>query len=155
MESAIIVAKTKDGVIGNDGDIPWHIPIDLARFQDITENHTVIMGRKTYESIGGPLKNRRNIVISTTMNKSEHYDLAKSFEDACEMASGDDKVFFIGGQKVYEQALDLVDKIHLTVVDGEYEGDTYFPEVAIKDNWTPVNWKNEADHTYFLVERQG
>lgn len=133
-EIVIIAAVAeKNRVIGRDQDLPWHIPEDLKRFKRLTTGHPLVMGRKTFESVvhqfGGPLPNRRNIVVSASgkvMNHSE-VEVAESLDAALEAASSDDVVFIGGGATIYEQMLGRADRLELTLVEGEYEGDTFFP----------------------------
>lgn len=140
MEKIIIVAISENNVIGKDGDIPWHIPEDLKHFKEKTTGHSVIMGRKTFESLPEdykPLPNRKNIVLTRSGLEEKHEDveevedLEKAYEEAEEYGG---KAFIIGGATVYEQTLDEVDKLVLTRIHEEYEGDTFFPEIK-EDNW--------------------
>ncbi|MFT4867848.1 MAG: dihydrofolate reductase [Candidatus Nanohaloarchaea archaeon] len=137
MEKIIIAAVTENRVIGKDGDIPWHFPEDLKHFKEKTTGHSVIMGRKTYFSLPEdyrPLPNRKNIVLSrSNPDLPESVELAESLEEAWEKAG--QKAFIIGGSGVYEQTLEEADKMVLTRIHEEYEGDTYFPE------WNEENWK--------------
>lgn len=153
MAFSIIVAHSENYIIGKDGELPWSIPVDMERFKKITEGNTVIMGRKTYESIGKPLENRRNIVISTTMKPLRGVEVAKSFEEAVQLARGDDHTFFIGGEDVYKRAIPFVSEIYLTVVDGAFTGDTSFPKLD-NSEWVPRYWENQADHSFFILERK-
>lgn len=127
----VIAAMTAHNrVIGLRGGIPWRIPEDMARFKELTTNNTVIMGRKTWESLPAnfrPLPKRENIVITRTLGYEAAGALVvPSFEKAVETAVGDE-VFVIGGATIYEQALPIADRLHLTLVHGEYQGDTFFP----------------------------
>lgn len=136
MVISIIVATSENGVIGNNNQLLWHISADLKRFKKLTAGHTVIMGRKTFESIGQPLSNRRNIVISRSEGlKFEGCIVAKSLDSALELAGTDDEVFIIGGGEVYRQALPFAERIYLTLVHASYEGDTFFPAL------NPNEWK--------------
>lgn len=133
-EIVIIAAVAeKNRVIGRNQDLPWHIPEDLKRFKRLTTGHPLVMGRKTFESVvhqfGGPLKNRRNIVVSASgkvMNHSQ-VEVAATLDEALEAASSDEVVFIGGGATIYEQMLGRADRLELTLVEGDYEGDTYFP----------------------------
>lgn len=133
-EIVIIAAVAeKNRVIGLDQDLPWHIPEDLKRFKRLTTGHPLVMGRRTFESVvhqfGGPLPNRRNIVVSASgklMNHSQ-VEVAATLEDALEAASSNEVVFIGGGATIYEQMLGRADRLELTLVEGDYEGDTYFP----------------------------
>ena len=137
---SIIVAIAKKGVIGINGNIPWHLPEDLGNFARITKRHTVIMGRVTYESIisrlGRPLRDRNNVVIT-----SQHGFLApgctviKSVADAIDLfTSVKEEVFVIGGSKIYSQFLPIADKLYITEIDKHFHGDTFFPEYN-KEEW--------------------
>ncbi len=130
---SIIVATDNKGGIGKDNQLLWHLPNDLKRFKFITNNHVVIMGRKTFESIGRVLPNRTNVVI--TRNKDLVFDgcvMCSSLEEAMERYAAED-VFIIGGGEIYKQALPFADKVYLTKVDTELEADTFFPELNEKE----------------------
>lgn len=124
-----IVAVAENGVIGHNNQLPWHLPDDFKFFKATTLEHSIIMGRKTWESIGKPLPKRRNIVISRTEGLVlEGAEVVPSLGDALKACVGEDEVFVIGGASVLEKALelDIVDRVHLTRVAAEPEGDTYF-----------------------------
>lgn len=129
----IIVAIAKNRAIGKDNKLLWHIPNDLRRFKEITTGHTVIMGRKTYESIGRPLPDRINIIITRNNDyKADGCVTCKSLEEAIEFAkeNQENEVFIIGGGEIYSQAINLADKLYLTLVEGNFEADTYFPDYS-------------------------
>lgn len=132
-EIIIIVAFSKNGrIIGNNGRIPWTLPEDLQHFKELTTGNAIIMGRKTFESIGRALPERMNIVV--TRNKDfcvEDAYIAKSLEKAIEIAknAGYKKIFICGGQQIYQQMMDYADYIYATEVCGEYEGDAFFPKI--------------------------
>jgi dihydrofolate reductase len=124
----LIVAYDKNRVIGNKGRIPWRIKGEQLRFKNLTTGNVVVMGRRSYEEIGRPLPNRLTIVVSSTKCfDEENVITVKSIEEAIEKAEGRD-VFISGGARIYEEALPLCDKLFITEVDGEFEGDTFFPE---------------------------
>ena len=127
----LIVAMAANRVIGRGGQLPWRLPDDLKRFKQLTLGHPVIMGRKTFESIGKPLPGRRNIVVSTTMSAPPHadVDLAPSLDAAVDLAAagGAERAFVIGGGVLYAAALPRADVMHLTEIDAAVEGDTFFP----------------------------
>ncbi len=134
MTISIIVAVAENNAIGYDNHLLWHISEDLKRFKNLTTGHHIIMGRKTYESVGKPLPGRINIVIS----KQENYTVdgclvAKSIEDALLIAKDDSEVFIIGGGEIYKQALSITDKIYLTRVHAGFAGDTFFPELNLSE----------------------
>ncbi|MDD9953136.1 MAG: dihydrofolate reductase [Candidatus Woesearchaeota archaeon] len=148
---ALIAAMTTDRVIGHQNTLPWHIPEDLKHFKETTRGKTVVMGRKTYESLGKPLPNRHNIVISTTLNAD--VDVCTSVDAAIAKAQTyDEDIFIIGGATIYEQTLDLVDKMYISYVKGEYEGDSYFPEFD-EANWE-IEEKKEYDKFDLVVYRR-
>ena len=125
---SIIVAYSKNRVIGYKGKMPWKIKGEQLWFKELTLNHTVIMGRKTYESIGKPLENRLNIIVSSTLFfDEENLKTARSLNEAISLANSEE-VFIIGGQQLYEEAITIADTLYITEIDIEVEGDTYFPE---------------------------
>ncbi|MEM7436737.1 MAG: dihydrofolate reductase [Myxococcota bacterium] len=126
---ALIVAVSRNGVIGKDGTLPWRFPEDLRHFKRTTLGHAVIMGRKTFESIGRPLPSRRNIVLSRDASAAfEGCETATSLDEAIALArETDDLPFVIGGASLYEEALPLATEIYLTRIDQDIEGDTFFP----------------------------
>src|SRR5687767_5433937 len=126
-------------VIGRGGQLPWHLPDDLKHFKQLTMGHPIIMGRKTYESIGRPLPGRRNIVVSTTLPTPPHddVDLAASLDAAVNLAaaSGATRAFVIGGAVLYAAAMPRVVVMHVTELDDAVDGDTYFPA------FDPSQWR--------------
>ena len=125
MKLAIVAAIAENRVIGKDGKIPWHISEDLKRFKRLTTGHTVLMGRRTWESLGKALPNRRNVVISSRdIPDVEHYT---SVEAALAALEGEEKVFVIGGAKIYEELLGKADELYLTYVHQQVAGDAFFP----------------------------
>ena len=150
MKTIIIVAMTAERVIGKDGRIPWHDPQDLRHFKRTTMGHAVIMGRKTFESMGKPLPGRRNIVITKNpnyapaklaapiANRQSSIDVVHSLDEALQLCRqrNEERAFIIGGRQVYEQALPIADEMIVTTIarDG-ISGDTYFPA------WDPGQWQ--------------
>lgn len=134
MGISIIAAVSKNNVIGRDGKLPWHISEDLKRFKRLTSGHVIIMGRKTFESIGRPLPNRTNIIITRDKNFTpEEVVVTHSVEEALDMGREKEErgeVFIIGGGQIYTQSMRYADKLYLTVVEEEIEGDTYFPDYS-------------------------
>ncbi len=133
---SIIVAVARGGVIGCKGVMPWHIPEDLRMFKRVTSGHPVVMGRRTFESLGRPLPNRTNVVI--TRNRSwnaEGVRVAGSLEDVVAMFTPEEEVFVIGGGEIYREAMPLADRLYLTRIDAAYEGDTFFPD------WNEADWQ--------------
>lgn len=158
MEKIIIVAVSENGVIGKDGDIPWHYPEDLKHFKEKTTSHSVIMGRKTYFSLPKnyrPLPNRKNIVLSRSDPElPDEVELANSLEEAWGIAEEfSDKTFIIGGANIYEQTLDKADKIVLTRIHEEYEGDTYFPDWE-EENWQEVERQDKEELSFIEYKRK-
>jgi dihydrofolate reductase len=126
---SIIVAASANNVIGVDGDLPWHLPEDLKRFKQTTMGKPMIMGRLTYASIGRALPGRRSIVLTRQPDFSaDGCEIASSPEEAIGLAGDVEEVMVIGGGKVYEQMLPMTDRIYLTRVQTEIEGDTFFPD---------------------------
>ena len=133
---SIIVAVARNGVIGDRNRLIWHISEDLRRFKAITTGHPVIMGRKTFESLGRPLPNRINVVVTRqTGYRAEGCVVAGSLEDAIRRFDPSEEIFVIGGAQIYAQALPLADRFYLTRVFRAYEGDTHFPE------WDEAQWR--------------
>lgn len=131
---SLIAAMSKNRVIGVDNQLPWHLPADLKHFKALTLNKPIIMGRKTYESIGRPLPKRRNIIISRQAGYIvENCDVYSTLEAAFAATHDAEETMVIGGANVYQQALPLADRIYLTIVDTTLEGDAYFPEWS--DAW--------------------
>ena len=129
--SMIAAIASGNRALGKNGDLIYKIPEDLKRFKEITSGHTIIMGRKTFESIGRPLPNRTNIVITRDPNFSvDGVIVVHSLDEALEKAQGDDECFIIGGGQIYQEAIGKADKLYLTVVEGSPDADTYFPEYS-------------------------
>lgn len=154
---SIIVAVAQNGIIGTGGTMPWHITEDFRHFKAVTLGHTVIMGRKTYDSIGRPLPQRRNIVITRNPNLSiEGCEMAASLEAAIEMCKGEEEVFVIGGGEIYRQAMPLASKLYLTHVGVSVEGDTRFPHID-HNVWHEVGREEfergkEFEHPFAFVD---
>lgn len=126
---SLIAAMANNRVIGKDNQMPWHLPADLGHFKTKTLGKPVIMGRKTYESIGRPLPGRRNIVITRNSSyKAEGCEMAASLEDAIELVNEVEELMIIGGGHLYSQAMPLADRLYLTFIDLDVDGDTKFPQ---------------------------
>lgn len=150
---SLIVAMAEDRLIGRDNQMPWHISEDLKLFKSVTTGNTVIMGRKTFESIGKPLPNRTTIVISGTMQSQEGVVIAKSVKEALDAAKETGKdIFFIGGGTIYKEVLPLVDFMHISWVKGNFEGDTYFPEFKLEE-WQVLEMQEYDAFTYCVYKR--
>ena len=160
MRLSIIAAMSANRVIGSNNDLPWRLPEDWKRFKSLTMGHHLIMGRKTFESIGQPLPGRTTVVITRqTGYAPEGVLVAHSVEQALQMAAGDDEVFVAGGAQIYQQMLPRADRMYLTSIDAEFEGDTYFPEFEESD-WELISEegyaqdeKNPYPYTFLTYER--
>lgn len=150
MKISIIVAVDKKNGIGKDGKMPWNIPADLKRFKQLTTGHVVVMGRKTFDSIPGPLLNRTNIVITRDPNyQNKDAVITHSLEEAISEAKKHEKngeIFIIGGGQVFNLAIGITDKIYLTKVEGEFEVDTYFPDYS---NFKKVVFEEKGESNGF------
>lgn len=146
MKLSIIVATAENNVIGNNGKIPWHSREDLKHFKELTTGHHILMGKSTFESIGRPLPNRTNIILSRDHNlKIEGATIFQDLGDAIRFAETrkEQELFIIGGQQIYEFALPIAEKIYQTLVLETHDGDTYFPELS------EIKWKeiSREEHT--------
>ena len=164
---SIIVAASENGVIGRHGDMPWRLSADLQRFKRLTMGSPIIMGRKTWESIGRPLPGRTSIVVSRqSAYQTDHPEvrLVGSFPEALETAGqapgGDDEIFVIGGAQIYALALPVADRLYYTRVLATVDGDARFPEIRW-DQWRltkqePIaaDEKNEYDQVFHVYDRQ-
>ena len=161
MRLTLIAAAADGGVIGRSNTLPWYLPADLRRFKRLTTGHTVIMGRKTYESVGRPLPDRRNLVISGSKDfRPAGVTVVPSMEDALKLAKDDGDVFVIGGARVFEAALPVADRLELTRVHAAIPGDVYFPPFNPAD-WTlvseekhPADDRNQYPYSFQTFERQ-
>jgi len=141
---SIIVAVADNNVIGKDNSLIWHLPADLKYFKTLTMGFPIIMGRKTYESIGKPLPGRTSIIITTNKDfKAAGCLVVHSLESAIDAAKGFDEAFIIGGEKIYKQAITKADKIYFTKVHGVFDGDVFFPEIDLKI-WQLIEQKDNA-----------
>ena len=153
---ALIAAVARNGVIGRDGDLPWHISEDLKHFKKKTDGHAIIMGRKTHESIGRALTSRRNIVVTRSGAAFEGCETAASLEEAIDLARATDECpFVIGGSSLYEAALPLATELHLTTIDEDVAGDTYFPEDLSAFEEVETHPANTEKVTFRLLRRRG
>lgn len=134
MKIILIAARSTQGVIGIDNQLPWHLPADLKRFKETTSGHPIIMGRNTWESLGRPLPNRRNIVISRSKGfEAIDAECFTSLEEALAACESNEQVFIIGGANVYEQAIEFADEMLITEVQTDVVGDAHFPEFEEED----------------------
>jgi dihydrofolate reductase len=161
---SIIVAVAENGVIGRRGRLPWHLAEDLKRFKRLTMGHTIIMGRKTWESIGRPLPGRRMIIVSRQANYQsgfENVDVIDGVDAALSFAesSGDDEAFIIGGAALYRDALSRADRLYLTRVLADVEGDAFFPAVdwsvwtLVESEQSTANSDNDYPQRFEVYER--
>ncbi|MDW4486811.1 dihydrofolate reductase [Staphylococcus saprophyticus] len=159
MTLSILVAHDQQRVIGVNNQLPWHLPSDLKHVKSLTTGNTLVMGRATFESIGKPLPNRRNVVL--TRNKSfkpEGVDVIHSFEEIYDLPG---HVFIFGGQSLFEEMIDKVDDMYITVIEDKYNGDTFFPPYTFKDwevassNKSVLDEKNTIPHTFLHLIRKG
>ncbi len=145
MTISLVVAASTNNVIGRDGGLPWHLPDDLRHFKRLTTGKPVIMGRRTFESIGRPLPNRHNLVMTRDPDyAAEGCDVVTSVDEALDAAAGAGEVMVIGGGQVYRDFLPHADRIYLTRVQAEVDGDTYFPEIG-EAEWLLVSTEHHAD----------
>lgn len=160
MKISIVVAMSTNGVIGRDNQLPWHLPADLQHFKKTTMGKPILMGRKTYESIGRPLPGRTNIVITRDADyAAEGCVVVYSIEAALQAAGEQDEIMIIGGAEFYRQILPLADTIYLTRIHEDFAGDTYFPELNPAE-WHEVertDWeadeKNSHRYSFVRLER--
>jgi dihydrofolate reductase len=157
---SIVVAISENNAIGKNNQLLWHLPADLKHFKEITSGHPIIMGRKTYDSIGRPLPNRRNIVITRKTDLNiPNVEVVNSLQEAIALCEKENEVFVIGGAEIYKHALALTNRIYLTVVHQNYEADAFFPALE-KDEWKEVakeyhqaDEKNNVAYTFSTLER--
>lgn len=160
MITSIIVAIAKNNAIGKDNKLLWYLPNDLKHFKDVTTGHSVIMGRKTFESVGRPLPKRRNIVVTRQSISIDGCEVVPSIEAALALCADEDQVFIVGGAEIYKQAIPLTDRIYLTKVDQDFEGDTFFPELNVdeweeteRENFEPDD-KNKLKYSFITLQRR-
>jgi len=150
-----IVAVSRNGVIGKDNQLPWRFSSDLKHFKEITMGHTVIMGRKTFESIGKPLPNRENFVLSRQKKNGEQgISFFSSIDEAFSKVKSD-KAFIIGGGDLYRQTLDRIDGIYLTRIQKDYEGDTFYPKIpdSLVEKRRDVSEENQVKLEFIYLEK--
>lgn len=158
---SIIVAMAKNRVIGADNRIPWHLPAELKLFKQVTMGHHLIMGRRTWESIGRLLPGRTMVIVTRQQDYSVPGAIVThTLEEALAASAADDEVFVIGGAELFRAALPIADRLHLTVVDAAPEGDTWMPEFDLS-GWretisrsSPADEKNPLAFRYALYERK-
>lgn len=155
----LIAAAAENNALGKNNEMIWHLPDDFKRFKKLTSGHDIILGRKTYESLDGPLPNRKHIIITRQKNYAQNVDsscctVVESIEEAIAKTNASEENFVIGGGEIYKLALPLADKIELTRVHSAFEADAYFPEFD-NENWIlenqeyhPKDEKHKVDFTY-------
>jgi dihydrofolate reductase len=163
-ELILIAALAKNNVIGKNGEIPWKIKEDMKHFKNITQNYPVIMGRKTYESIirtlKHPLPNRRNMIISKNPDfKPDGVEVYNNLSFAIDVAKNyRNKVFIIGGENIYRQTMDIADRLEITHINRDFEGDSFFPEIDLK-KWQPIykesHFQDKLEFTFSTYLRRG
>jgi dihydrofolate reductase len=158
---SLVVAVARNGVIGRANQLPWHLPAELAHFKRVTMGHPVVMGRRTFQSIGRPLPGRLNIVVSRNLElEAPGCTVVPSLEAAWKAADGAQETCVIGGTTLFREALPIADRIYLTEVEAEVPGDTYFPELDRREWVEKASTRHEADerHAYsfriVLLERR-
>lgn len=159
---SIIAAVADNGVIGNKNALPWHLPADFKYFKETTLNKPVVMGLRTFESIGRPLPDRKNIILNDDTNYIAPYGcfVVKSMDELLEIVKNEDEVMICGGASVYRQFLPLANRLYLTYIHHDFEGDTYFPEFDIND-WkeikrtdNQIDKENVYPYSFIILERK-
>ncbi len=159
---SIIVAVAKNNVIGKDNQLIWHLPEDLKRFKEITSGHTIIMGRKTFESLGRVLPNRKHIILCNDADlniNDKNVTIVDDINRLGEYINKEEENFIIGGATIYKLMLPKVDKLYITKINQEFDGDVYFPEIS-EENWKITqrvkgkkDEKNPYDYEYITYEK--
>ena len=160
MTISIIVAIAENNAIGKNNQLLWHMPNDLKHFKEITSGRTIIMGRKTFDSVGRPLPKRRNIVVTRQDIEIPGCEVVKSIDEGLALCAGEDEVFTGGGAEIYRQAMDKTDRIYLTIIHKEFDADTFFPEIDYSQ-WNEVSRerhepdeKNPLPYSFITLERR-
>lgn len=154
---SLVAAVSKNNVIGVKGKLPWKIPGDMKRFRDLTMGRTMIMGRKAYDEIGKPLPGRKTILVSRSQKvTAENCVTVSSLEEAYELAKNEEEVMVAGGGEIFRQTLPRADRIYLTVIDKEFEGDVFFPEFSEEDFEKVYEERIEdtIPYTFYTYERR-
>jgi len=157
MYLSLIAAMAHNGVIGKDGRMPWHLSEDRKRFRKTTMGHPVIFGRKTYESIGYPLEGRKTIVLTRDLSyRRQGIVIAHSIDEAIAACAGADEAFIGGGESVFLQTIPFADRIYLTIVHADHEGDAFFPDIPLNFiEKVRQNFDDEPVCTLLVYEREG
>ncbi len=159
---SIVVAKAKNNIIGKDNKLVWHLPADLKHFKELTTGHKIIMGRKTFESLGRVLPNRKHIIFSQNPDfkvKDENVEVVHSLLQIQELIEGEEEAFVIGGAMIYNFLMPYVKKMYVTQIDQEFEGDAFFPVIS-ENTWKEVSKEkgikdeeNTLDYEFITYER--
>ena len=150
---SLIAAMGKDRVIGKENSLIWKLPEDMKRFRELTTGKPVIMGRKTFESIGKPLPGRKNIILTRDKNyEAKGCIVAHSAEEALKAAKGSDEIMVAGGEQIFREFLPKADKMYLTFIDKNFEGDAYFPEYNKKEWKETKKEEHENGHKYYFAD---
>ncbi len=159
MISMVVIVDEKNG-IGKNNQLLCHMPADLKHFKQLTIGHPVIMGRKTFESVGKPLVQRRNIIVTTKNIEIEGCEIAHSIDEAIDLCHGEEKVAIIGGASIFEQSMNLVDTLYLTRLHHTFDADTFFPQID-KETWEevetehhPADEKNSFAYTFITYRKR-
>jgi len=160
MTVSIIVAIGENHAIGKNNQLLWHMPNDLKHFKDITSGRTIIMGRKTFDSVGKPLPRRRNIVVTRQDITIPGCEVVKSIEDGLVLCKDEDEVFIGGGAEIYKLAMHITNRIYLTIIHKSFDADTFFPDID-KSEWKEVkredfepDEKNPLPYSFITLERR-
>jgi len=160
MTISIIVAISENHAIGKNNQLLWHMPADLKHFKDITAGHSIIMGRKTFDSVGKPLPKRRNIVVTRQDITIPGCEVVKSIDEGIALCEGEDEVFIGGGSEIYKQAMSKTNRIYLTIIHKTYDADTFFPEIDYsewketkREDFQPDE-KNKVPYSFITLERK-
>jgi dihydrofolate reductase len=160
MRLSAIVAMAANRVIGANNQLPWRLPADLARFKRLTMGHTLILGRKTYESIGRPLPGRTFVVVTRQRDYAPAgVKVAHTVDEALALSQGDEEVFIAGGAELYAQTMDRLNRLYLTRIERDFPGDTYFPEVdlsgwkLIEQEHHPASGPDSLPYAFLTYER--
>ena len=148
---SLIAAMGRNRVIGKNNSLPWRLPEDMKRFKDLTLGKPVVMGRKTFESIGKPLPDRKNIILTREKSyKSEECVVVHSVDEALRAAKDNEEVMVIGGEQIFREFLPIANKMYLTFIEQDFEGDSYFPHYD-KSEWKEAKREEHKNEKYMLV----
>lgn len=160
MTISAVVAIAENYAIGKNNQLLWYLPNDLKHFKEITSGHTVIMGRKTYDSMGKPLPNRRNIIITRQHIEIKGCEMVNSVEAALKLCTDEQEVFIIGGAEIYKLAMPFTNRIYLTIVHQSFEADAFFPRISSSD-WTETcrtdfeaDEKNTIPYSFITLDKR-